>query len=353
MEPFVYTPLRGRVVFGHGTIEQIREEVALLGCCRAYVLSDKHHESTATAKVLELLGDHAAGVSTDAVMHTPVEVTERVLKQMSAVSPDCLISLGGGSTTGLSKALALRTGLPQIAIPTTYAGSEATPILGQTEDGRKTTLRSPVVLPRTVIYDVDLTLGMPAHLSVVSGMNAMAHAVEALYAADGNPVTSMQAEQGISALARALPVIVADHRNPEARSDALFGAWVSGNCLGTVSMGLHHKLCHVLGGSFDLPHAETHTVILPHVAAFNRSAAPEAMERVARALGAEDAGGGLFDLAESLGVPTSLKAIGMAQSDLEKATEIAMSTPYANPRRFTRDTIHALLDDAFHGRRPS
>ena len=242
MDAFEYAPLHGRVVFGYGTLARVAEEVSLLGCRRAFVLSDLHHAKTAAAKLLEVLGDRAVGLSTDAVMHTPVEVTERVLERMSEASPDCLVSLGGGSTTGLSKALAFRTALPQIAIPTTYAGSEATPILGQTEQGRKTTLRSLKVLPQVIIYDVDLTLDMPVRLSVVSGVNAMAHAVEALYAKDGNPVTSVLAEQGIAALGHALPLIAADTQHREARSDALFGAWACGNCLGTVGMALHHKL---------------------------------------------------------------------------------------------------------------
>ena len=231
MDAFEFTPLDARVVFGLGTLSRVADEVQRLGCGRAFVLSDGHHARGAAAVVLEQLGNKAVGFSTDAVMHTPVDVTERVLRALQSVTPDCLVSLGGGSTTGLSKALALRTGLPQVVIPTTYAGSEATPILGQTEQGRKTTLRSPKVLPRTIVYDVDLTLGMPAHLSVVSGMSAMAHAVEALYARDGNPVTAMLAEQGIAALARALPAIVADIRHVGARSDALFGAWACGNCL--------------------------------------------------------------------------------------------------------------------------
>ncbi len=353
MDAFEYTPLQGRVVFGYGTLARVAHELRLLGCSCAFVLSDAHHANTATRKLLDVLGDCAVGVSTDAAMHTPVDVTERVLGRLSAASPDCLVSLGGGSTTGLSKALALRTGLPQIAIPTTYAGSESTPILGQTEQGRKTTLRSNKVLPRTIVYDVDLTLGMPAHLSVVSGMNAMAHAVEALYAMDGNPVTSLFAEQGIAALARALPLIVGDTQHRDARSDALFGAWACGNCLGTVGMALHHKLCHTLGGSFDLPHAETHTVLLPHVAAFNADAAPAALARVARALRVDYAGRGLFDLASGLGAPTSLKAIGMSESDLDKAAEIATSAPYWNPRPVDKEAIRALLGDAFHGRRPS
>jgi len=353
MEAFEYSPLPARVVFGQGTLTRIADEVQLLGCSRAFVVSDAHHAKGAALEVLELLGDRAVGLSTDAAMHTPVEVTERVLTQMAAASPDCLVSLGGGSTTGLSKALALRTGLPQIVIPSTYAGSEATPILGQTEHGRKVTLKSPKVLPRVILYDIDLTLGMPPGLSVVSGMNAMAHAVEALYAKDGNPVTSMLAEQGIAALARALPAIVANPRDVDARSDALFGAWACGTCLGTVGMALHHKLCHTLGGSFDLPHAETHTVILPHAAAFNQEAAPAALARVARALGVADAGAGLFDLAQSLGAPTSLKEIGMSPSDLDAAAEIATSAPYWNPRPVDREAIGALLDDAYHGRRPS
>ena len=352
MEAFEYTQLQGRIVFGRGTLARIADEVELLGCKRAFVLSDAHHAGKAAATVLQLLGSQAVGFSTEAAMHTPVEVTEQVMKKLQDAAADCLVSLGGGSTTGLSKALALRTGLPQIVIPTTYAGSEATPILGQTEQGLKTTLRSPKVLPRTIVYDVDLTLGMPVHLSVVSGMNAMAHALEALYAKDGNPVTAMLAEQGIAAFARALPVIADHTRNADARSDALFGAWACGNCLGTVGMALHHKLCHTLGGSFDLPHAETHTVILPHAAAFNQRAAPQALGRAARALGVDKAGSGLFDLAESLGAPTSLKAIGMAESDLDRAAEIATTSPYWNPRPVDRNSIRALLEDAFHGRRP-
>jgi alcohol dehydrogenase class IV len=353
VDAFDYTPLPGRVVFGQGTLARIADEVSRLGCSRAFVLSDPHHAKTAARKVLELLGDRAVGLSTDAAMHTPVEVTERVLEKLTPAAPDCLISLGGGSTTGLSKALALRTGLPQIAVPTTYAGSEATPILGQTKQGRKTTLRSPQVLPRVIVYDVELTLDMPARLSIVSGVNAMAHAVEALYAKDGNPVTSMLAERGIAAFGGALPAIAADTHDLEARSEALFGAWACGNCLGTVGMALHHKLCHALGGSFDLPHAETHTVILPHAAAFNQSAAPKALERVARALDVDSAGAGLFDLAQSLGAPTSLKAIGMSESNLDKAAEIATSAPYWNPRPIDRAAIRALLEDAYHGRRPS
>ncbi len=204
--------------------------------------------------------------------------------------------MGGGSTTGLGKAIALRTDLPQIVLPTTYAGSEMTPILGETRDSAKTTLRDPKVLPEVVIYDVELTLGLPASVSAASGMNAIAHAVEALYARDRNPLISLAGEEGVAALARALPKILDAPRDHEARSEALYGAWLCGVCLGTVGMALHHKLCHALGGSFGLPHAETHAIVLPHAAAYNAPAAPAALACVARALGTDDAARGLDDL---------------------------------------------------------
>src|SRR5207237_5575433 len=220
-----------------------------------------------------------------AVMHTPVEVTEAAMARVDELQADCIVAIGGGSTVGLGKAIALRSDLPQIAIPTTYAGSEMTDILGETRAGVKTTVRSSNVLPETVIYDVDLTLSLPAKLSAMSGMNAIAHAVEALYAEDGNPIVDLMAEEGLRALAHSLPVIMSSPRDREARMLAQYGAWLCGTCLGAVAMALHHKLCHVLGGSFKLPHAETHAVLLPYTAAYNAGAAPQAMSKVARALG--------------------------------------------------------------------
>jgi alcohol dehydrogenase class IV len=352
-EPFQYTALPARVLFGFGTIAKVAEELASLGRKRAFVLSDPHHETAAAARLMRVLGDFGVHLSTDAVMHTPLEVTERVLEKLVACNADCIVALGGGSTIGLAKALALRTDLPQIVLPTTYAGSEATPVLGETRQGQKSTIRSMQVLPEVIVYDVELTYGLPAAISLVSGINAIAHAVESLYAKDANPVTSSLAEQGIAALGRALPRIVSDPSDRNARADGLFGAWVCGSCLGAVGMSLHHKLCHVLGGAFGLPHAETHTVILPHAVAYNAAGAPVAIGRVARALGADHAARALFDLAASNGAPTSLREIGMSYSDLDKAADAAVESPYWNPRPVERNAIRKLLDDAFNGRRPS
>jgi maleylacetate reductase len=351
MRPFVYTALPAKVIFGFGTLARVASEVRELGCRRALILSTPHQQAEAGA-LAEQLGELFAGIFAQATMHTPTSVTERALETVRATGADCTVALGGGSTIGLGKAIALRTDLPQVVVPTTYAGSEATPILGETQEGRKTTQRSPKVLPEVIIYDVDLTLTLPPALSATSGMNAIAHAVEALYAKDANPIVSTLAEQGIVALARALPSISRDPKDREARSDALFGAWLCGTCLGAVGMALHHKLCHTLGGSFDLPHAETHTVVLPHAVAYNTPAAAEAMARVARALGTEDAAKGLSDLARGLGAPTALKDIGMPESGLDQAADIATAAPYWNPRPIERDGIRMLLDDAFHGRPP-
>jgi alcohol dehydrogenase class IV len=242
--------------------------------------------------------------------------------------------------------------LPIIAIPTTYAGSEMTSIYGLTEAGVKKTGRDLRVLPRTVIYDPELSLSLPIGLTVTSGLNAIAHAAEGLYAFDGNPIVSLMAEEGIRAIAAALPRLAAQPTDLDARGDALYGAWLCGSVLGAVAMGLHHKLCHTLGGSFNLPHAEVHTVVLPHAMAYNASEAPEAMRRIARALGTESAAVGVFDLAQRLGVPVALKDIGMPADGLDRAADLAVQTPYPNPRPLERAAIRELLQHAFDGARP-
>ncbi|WP_439598690.1 maleylacetate reductase [Falsiroseomonas sp.] len=345
---FTYTAAPMRVVFGAGRLAELGAEVERLGIRRAVLLVTPSQQARGEALAAQL-GPRGAGCIPLAAMHTPVEVTEQALATLRRLQGDGLVAVGGGSAIGLGKALALRTGLPQIAVPTTYAGSEMTPILGQTEAGRKLTIRSAEALPEVVIYDVDLTLGLPAALSATSGLNAMAHAVEALYAPDANPVTSLQAEESIRALAAALPVVVATPRDGAARAEALQGAWLAGVCLGAVNVSLHHKLCHVLGGSFGLPHAETHAVVLPHAMAFNAPAAPGAMARVARALGVADPVAGLFDLARRIGAPRSLAELGLREADLDRAAEIATASPYPNPRPVTRDAIRALLGAAFAG----
>src|SRR5471032_1733422 len=348
---FTYVGQPARVIFGPGTLQQLEAEIEQLGARRALILSTPEQRDQAE-RVAALLGQRAAGIFDKAVMHVPIETARQAREVAHQLGADCAVAIGGGSTTGLGKAIALDSGLPILAIPTTYAGSEMTPIYGLTEAGLKKTGKDPRVLPRTVIYDPELTLSLPVSMSITSGLNAIAHAAEGLYARDGNPVMSLLAEEGIRALAKGMSAVVAAPSDMSARSDCLYGAWLCGTVLGNVGMALHHKLCHTLGGSFNLPHAETHTIILPHAIAYNASAAPDAMKRIARALGHNNAAMGMYELAKANGAAVALKDIGMNAGELDRAAEIASANPYWNPRAVEYNAIRSLLQDAFDGAPP-
>jgi alcohol dehydrogenase class IV len=347
----VYSSQPSRVVFRAGALDDLVAEIERLGAHRALVLSTPEQRAAAD-DVSKRLGSRSAGVYDKAVMHVPVETAQAARALAKQLEADCCVAIGGGSTIGLGKAIALTSDLPILAIPTTFAGSEMTPIYGVTENGQKKTGRDQRVLPKTVIYDPLLTLTLPAKIAGPSGMNAIAHCVEALYAQDANPITSLMAEEGIHVLASSLPRVVAKPGDLDARADALYGAWLGGACLGNVGMALHHKLCHTLGGSYNLPHAETHTVILPHAVHYNRDAAPKAMVRITLALEGADPAGGLYDLAKAIGAPLALKDLGLKESALDEAAQFAAQNPYFNPRPVERAAIRQLLQEAWEGNRP-
>ncbi|MGI5198256.1 maleylacetate reductase [Streptomyces sp. CA-288835] len=341
-----------RVVFRSGAVPgAVPGEAALLGLRRVLVLCDDHGLDTARA-VAASLGDACAGLYAGAVTHVPVKVADLAVEAAREARADGCVAVGGGSVTGLAKAVALRTGVPIVAVPTTYAGSEMTPVWGLTEGAVKRTGRDPKVLPRSVVYDPLLTLTMPPLGSATSGMNAIAHAVEALYAPDTTPIVALMAEEGVRALVGALPDVVSAPTEPSARSRALYGAWLCGTCLGATTMGLHHKLCHVLGGTFDLPHAETHAVVLPHVLAFNAPAAPEALAALRRALDVPDPARELYELGGRLGIPRSLAELGLTAADVDRAVDLALGAPYANPRPASADDLRAVLHAAWAGEPP-
>lgn len=350
---FTFVSQPGRVVFGQGMLSQLGEELDRLDAARVLILSTAGQRPQAES-IAARLGNRAVGIFDKAVMHVPIETAREARDVARSLGADCAIAIGGGSTTGLGKAIALDSGLPILAIPTTYSGSEMTPVYGLTENGVKRTGKDSRVLPKTVIYDPTLTLQLPVELSVTSGINAIAHAAEGLYAQDGNPVMSLMAEEGIRALAQGLRKVVEQPQDLAARGDCLYGAWLCGTVLGSVGMALHHKLCHTLGGSFNLPHAPTHTVVLPHALAYNAAQTPEASKRICRALGIEGANAAraIYDLAASLGAPLSLKALGMKEAELDRATDIALANPYWNPRLVERGAVRELLQDAFAGNRP-
>jgi maleylacetate reductase len=351
MRPFVYDALPGRVVFGVGARERLPKEVDRLEATRVLVITDPMTKPVAE-ELAEDLDGRFGEMFADVQQHVPIEAVRRVREVASRSGADCVVTVGGGSTTGFGKAIALEADVSTIAVPTTYAGSEMTPIYGITAGGVKRTGRDLRVLPKTVIYDPVLTTSLPPEVTGPSGMNALAHCVEALYAKDAGPVTSLMAEEGIGALARGVPASIRDPEDLDGRSDALYGAYLAGAALAVVGMAVHHRICHVLGGTFGLVHGDANAVILPHAVRYNQEAAPEALGRVARALGVEDAAAGLFDFARSIGAPASLAELGMREEDLGEAARLSVEPPPWNPRPVELDDLRKLLEVAYRGRRP-
>jgi len=350
--PFIYSTRATRIVFGAGSLARLSDELDELGIRRALVLSTPEQCALAE-RVRELGGGRCHAIFDRAVMHVPVETAEAGVEAARDAGADGLVAAGGGSTLGLAKAIALETSLPIVAIPTTYAGSEVTPIYGLTASSEKKTGKSHRVLPRTVIYDATLTLSLPVGLTATSGLNAIAHAAEGLYAQDINPVMSMFAEEGVRSLARGLVSVCERPDDLAAREITQYGAWLCGTVLGNVGMALHHKLCHTLGGTFNLPHAQTHAVVLPYAMAFNLPSALDAAQRLRRALDMSDPVAALFDLGRALGTPRSLAELGIQEGDLDRAAEIAMRSPYFNPRALSQSGIRQVLQMAFEGVRPT
>lgn len=348
---FEATSAAVRVRFGAGLRHTIEEEIDHLGCKRALVLSTPPQSQSAMDMAAKLNGK-AAGIFTKAAMHTPVDVTAEAIAHAKSIQADCVVSLGGGSTTGLGKAIAYQTDLPQIVIPTTYAGSEATAILGQTENGIKTTVTDPKIQPEIILYDAELVATLPVAMTVTSALNAMAHAAEALYARNSNPVSTMLAIEGLAAFKNALPAVIADPQDLPARGETLYGAWLCGTVLGQVGMALHHKLCHTLGGSFDLPHAETHAIVLPHAIAYNARAVSDQLAPICTIFGGANAGLALHTFAQEIGAPMALKDLGLKENDLDKAATLATTKPYWNPHPVERQAVRTLLYAAWAGDAP-
>lgn len=340
-----YEALPGRVVFGAGALAEVTPEVARLGGERA-LLVDGLFDAALIDRLERQLGERHVGTLGEVAQHVPAELAGAAVERTRELRADCLVALGGGSATGLAKAVALETGIPIVAVPTTYAGSEMTPIWGITAAARKTTGRDPRVQPRTVVYDPELTLSLPPLASAASGMNAVAHCVEAMWTAAANPLTDAVAAEGIALLASGLRGSVLEPRDLEARGTALRGAWLGGTALAVAGTGLHHKICHVLGGTFDLPHAEVHAIVLPWVVDHYREAAPEALARVARALGSEDAVEGLRELGRDLGLGAGLADLGLRDGDVELAAELAAAAAPDVPAPVTRAEIESILEKA-------
>lgn len=357
MEPFDFVGLPSRAIFGAGKIATLKDEIEALGAGRAlFCCSPGRRESV--DRLAATLDGLSAGVCDRALPFSPMEAVVEGRRAALEADADCLISYGGGNAVGFAKAIALDVDIPIIAIATTLSGSETTALQGIIEDGKRVQNASPRMQAKTLIYDPELTVNVPLGVLIPSGMNSMAHAVGATVADNGNPVSRLFAQEGIRIMASALSRMAQDPDDLDARGSAFYGAWLNANTLKLAPGGVnvHHKLCHVLGGGCGLPHAEVHTVILPHSTAYNRDAVPDAMRTIAGALGHEsgDAAGCLYDLEVAIGAPTALRDVGLPEDALDGvADQVATDAYYSNPRPIERDGIRALLDNAWHGRRPS
>lgn len=349
---FEYTSFSSRIVFGVGSTEpqQLLRAIEELAAERILVVAAEP-EGALADRISAALDARIAGRFTHVRAHVPIEIAREAREAARDVDADCLLSIGGGSTTGTAKAIAMESGVPIVAVPTTYAGSEVTPVWGLTEDGRKTTGVDLKVLPKLVIYDPELTVSLPVQLSVASGLNALAHCVEAFWTARRNPITSLIAEEGIRALATGLPRLVSEPGDLEARSQALYGAWLAGASFASAGSDLHHKICHVLGGAYDLPHAEMHAVVLPYATAVAAPRLAGVDARIAAALGAdgESAATAIFALERELSAPTSLRELGLPESELERACELVGEALSALPEAPSRATSDALVNAALYG----
>ena len=351
-ERFCYEGLPGRVVFGAGRLADLPAELDRLDAHRVVLIDGLMDPERVRAVEGAIAAVHATTI-TDVRPHVPVEIAKSARRLVRDHGADCLVALGGGSAIGLAKAVALTDGLPVVAVPTTYAGSECTPIWGITEQQRKTTGRDLRVLPRTVIYDPELTLSLPADMSAASGMNALAHCVEALWTTMANPVTDALATEGVATLAAGLRAVVRDPGDLGARAATLRGAWLGGTALAVAGTGLHHKICHVLGGTFEMPHAEVHAAVLPYVTEFVTPAVPGAVARVAQALGEENAVEGLRRLAADLGAASTLGELGLTEERAGIAADLVAAGAPAHPRRPTTGEAHEILDRARLGAAPA
>jgi maleylacetate reductase len=353
---FEYTGLPSHVVFGAGASRGSRliDAVDRLGVRRMMVVV-ANADREMGEPISSALGHRVVGRFSDVRPHVPSAVAEAARAAAAECGADSLLSVGGGSTTGTAKAIALTTGLPVVSVPSTYAGSEVTPVWGLTHAGRKTTGIDPRVLPRLVVYDPELTVTLPVRLSVVSGLNALAHCAEAFWAPGRNPITSLIAEEGIRALARGLPALVRDSRDLGARSDALYGAWLAGTAFATAGSSVHHKICHVLGGAFDLPHAETHAVVLPYAVALAAPRVSGSEARIVAALSAVEmsAAEAIAGFARRLGAPGSLREVGLAEDELDRAIDLVDASLSQLPEPVNRSDTAALLCAAFAGARPT
>ena len=349
----VYNATPPRILFGSGSVSQIDAEVQRLGAHRALIISTPGRSRLADS-IAPMLGKNFAGVLSEAISQVPIELAIRGRKQVAELGADCLIAVGGGASIGLAKGVALELGIPVIAIPTTYSGSEMTGFCGITIHGIKRMHTSLNMLARTVIYDPELTLELPCEVSAASAMNALAHCIDAAVVNTCSPIIAQAAYEGARVIMNSIGRVAKYPADIEARTEALYGAYLSGAAL-TGGFALQHGLAHVLGGSFNVSHGLSHALVLPHVTAFHAQHFPHMMEPVAHAMGVpvSQLGIAVFELLVQTGLPTGLSQVGFIRADLDRAADITIETDNGQtPIRLTRAMVRNLLEATYLGVRP-
>ncbi len=353
MQDFVHTALAGRVVFGPGALAGLGDELDRLGVTRGMVCCTPGRRPDAEVVASRFSG-RIAVVCAAARTHVPVDIVRFARQAAQETGADGLVAYGGGSAIGLAKMVAHVADIPILAVPTTFSGSESTDMEGMLEDGVKRLHRSERMLPKTVIYDPELLRTLPLSVAIPSGFNAIAHAVEAFYSPGANPFASVQAEEGLRLMVAALDYLAAEPDDLEGLGLGLRAAWLCGQPIVSAGIALHHKAAHVVGGSWGLPHAETHTILLPHSIAYNADAVPEAMVRVRRALGAGTAhpADAMFALMERVGAPLALRDLGFPEAGVAEAVARIVADPCPNPRPLEAAPLRQMLENAWAGRPP-
>uniref|UniRef100_A0AAU1U3M7 Maleylacetate reductase n=1 Tax=Streptomyces sp. NBC_00119 TaxID=2975659 RepID=A0AAU1U3M7_9ACTN len=346
---FDHTTQGQRVLFGTG--DAAAHTVAALnglGAERVLLIADAF-----VSELSDAVAERVCVVARihEIVQHVPAENAARAVEVAQTHDADAIVTIGGGSAVGLAKIVARDAGLPIVAVPTTFAGSEATNVWGITEAGRKTTGIDDKVLPKIVVYDASLMASLPGQLAVSSGLNALAHAVDGFWAPRSNPINKAMGTEGLRALVPGLRALHADPDDIAAREQTLYGAYLAAVAFASAGSGLHHKICHALGGAYAMPHAETHSVVIGYVTAFNAPFAVDAAERVAAAVGdGLSAAAGIHALGRQIDAPSSLKELGLKEEDLPAAADLILpAVPPSNPRPVTREALEELLRAAWAG----
>ena len=320
IEPFEMKLPPGWIVFGPGTLHRVSDVVERIGVGRIMLVAGRS-AAVISESVRTQLGERIVAMHDDVRQHVPEELADIAVRRARDTNADGVITVGGGSSIGLGKVVAVSLEVPLIAIPTTYAGSEMTPVYGITGK-QKVTRRDPRALPKAVVYDPTTTLGLPPRVTATSGLNALAHCMEAIVGPGATPFSALVAREAAALLPDALRACVHDGSDLAARSAAQYAAFLAGRSLALAGTGLQHKLAHILGGRYGAIHAEVHAVLLPHVAAFHEEEAPVKMAAFARVLGANrDASDALRHLAIDTGAPSSLEELGLPRAAIDVAMD--------------------------------